>query len=183
MNILFFDCDKKAENFLHTHFPKSSSYHTVDFELNAENIDKIVNPEVFEIISVFAHAKQIENHLLDKFSNLKMIATRSTGFNHIDLDYCKSRNILVCNVPNYGSISVAEFTIALMLGLLRKIYLAKSHMKSNNVNTNEYLGESINGKTIGIIGYGSIGQAVCHLLKAFGCHIVVFDPYTNQTLS
>ena len=183
MNILFFDCNTISKNFLQQYFPKNLSYHTVDFELNSQNIEKIVNPEVFEIISVFAHAQPIPNNVLEKFSNLKMIATRSTGFNHIDLDYCKSKNILVCNVPNYGSTSVAEFTIALMLGLLRKIYLSKSHMKTNNVNMNEYLGESIKGKTVGIIGCGAIGRSVIHLLTAFGAHIICFDPYMRQKSS
>ena len=148
MKALFFDCDIKTAHYLKTHTLNNVIFETVDFELNSENLLKVHNPEQFDIISVFAHAQDLENSALEVFKNLKMISTRSTGFNHIDLSYCQKKNITVCNVPNYGSTSVAEFTIGVMLGLLRKITLAKSQMKTNHVNLSNYIGESIKGKTI-----------------------------------
>lgn len=183
MKALFFDCDSKGQHFLMSYPLKDVIFETHPFELNLKNIEKIHNPEQFEIISVFAHAKELENSALAYFPNLKMIATRSTGFNHIDLEYCQKRNITVCNVPNYGATSVAEFTIGVMLCLMRKICLAKSQMKTNNVQLSRYLGESIKGKTVGIIGCGAIGKAVIHLLKNFGANIIAFDLYPSNELS
>ena len=182
MKALFFDCDTNSAHYLKAHPLSNVIFETVDFELSSENLQKIYNPEQFDIISVFAHAQDLENSVLEVFKNLKMIATRSTGFNHIDLFYCQKKNITVCNVPNYGATSVAEFTIGVILGLLRKITLAKSQMKTNHVNLSNYIGESIKGKTIGIIGCGAIGQAVIHLLQAFGAKIIAFDPYFNKEL-
>ena len=183
MKALFFDCDTKTNHFLMAHPLKEIVFETHPFELTLKNIEKIHNPDQFEIISVFAHAKELENLALAHFSNLKMIATRSTGFNHIDLEYCQKHNITVCNVPNYGATSVAEFTIGVMLCLMRKICIAKSQMKTNKVQLSHYLGESIKGKTIGIIGCGAIGKAVIHLLKNFGANIVAFDLYPSKELS
>ncbi len=182
MEALFFDCDAGTRAFLSSHHVRDVIYHLVDFELDMQNVLQFHSPEKIEIISMFAHAQSIDTKALDYFENLKMIATRSTGFNHIDLDYCKKRGILVCNVPNYGATSVAEFTLGMMIGLMRKITLAKSQMKTNNVFLPNYLGESLKNKTVGIIGTGSIGRAVIKLVEAFGSNVIAYDPYPNEQM-
>ena len=73
-------------------------------------------PEEVEILSVFIYSK-LDRETINRFPNLKLIATRSTGYDHIDIEYAKSRGIQVCNVPNYGDQTVAEYTIALILSL------------------------------------------------------------------
>ena len=180
--VLFFDCASGTCSFLNQHPMEGLTYKILDFDLSVKNLPRIDNPDNVEIISLFAHVQSVENKALDYFKNLKMIATRSTGFNHIDLDYCRQRGITVCNVPNYGATSVAEFTIGAMLGIMRRIALAKSQMKTNNVFLPNYLGDSIKGKTVGIIGTGAIGRAVIKLLQAFEAKIIAFDPFPNQEL-
>lgn len=73
-----------------------------------------------DIISSFVYS-QLDARVLAHFAQLRLIATRSTGYDHIDLGYCQSRGIIVCNVPGYGDTSVAEHVFALLLGLARKI--------------------------------------------------------------
>ncbi len=182
IDALFFACDDRAKNYLTTHTLPNVHYRWVDFDINSADVGTLTDVENVEIISVFAHAQPIKMSQFDIFPNLKMIATRSTGYNHIDLEYCQKRNILVCNVPNYGATAVAEFTLGVMIGLMRHIPLAKSQMKTNNVFLPAYVGESIKDKTIGIIGTGAIGRAVIHLLQAFGANILAYDPYPSETL-
>lgn len=179
---LFFAADGKTKTFLKKHPISGIKYEYADFDINSNQVMHISAPQDVEIISVFAHAQPIDNRKLDYFTHLKMIATRSTGFNHIDLAYCQSRNIIVSNVPNYGSTSVAEFTIGSMLGLMRHIPLAKSQLKTNNVFLPAYMGESIKGKTVGIIGTGAIGRAVIKILEAFRATILPYDPFPCEAL-
>ena len=93
-------------------------------QLDLENTKKIKD---FDIASIFIYSK-INKGVLNKLPKLKLIVTRSTGFNHIDLRECKRRKITVCNVPFYGESTVAEHTFALILSLSRNIH--KSYMRT-----------------------------------------------------
>ncbi|MBX9746267.1 MAG: hypothetical protein K2X34_05165 [Hyphomonadaceae bacterium] len=73
-----------------------------------------------EVASPFVYSR-LDACVLSRFAHLKLIATRSTGYDHIDLGYCQSRGVTVCNVPGYGDSTVAEHVFALLLGLARKI--------------------------------------------------------------
>src|SRR6185295_1312579 len=83
-----------------------------------------------EVLLVFV-ASMVDKAALDRFPKLKYIATRSTGFDHIDLQECKRRGIVVCNVPSYGEHTVAEFAFGLILALSRKVYLGVDRIKSS----------------------------------------------------
>ncbi len=118
-----------------------------------------------EVISIFINS-QLRKETLDKFTNLKLVLTRSTGFDHIDIDECKRRGIKLCNVPDYGDNTVAEFTFFLILSLLRGINLTRS------VSANTAPGDELEGKTIGIVGVGRIGTKVAKIANAFGMKIL-----------
>ena len=177
--VLFFDTDDQLKKFFKQHlsgqaelfFTTESIYHPL-----AKNPPKDVR-----VISVFAHSQAITGDILKPFKNLQLLATRSTGYNHIDLDYCRQHNIVVANVPNYGESTVAEFTFGLILGLTRKIYPAKSDLKKSAVQLNKYMGIDLDGRTLGIVGAGAIGRHVAHLGHAFGMKILAYDPYPTQT--
>jgi Lactate dehydrogenase and related dehydrogenases len=85
-----------------------------------ETIDKVEIPDDVEILSVFIYSK-ITKDVIDSLPDLKLIATRSTGFDHIDVAYANSKGITVCNVSSYGEESVSEYAIMLMLALARKL--------------------------------------------------------------
>jgi len=137
----------------------------------------------YEVISTFI-SSQISEEKLKELENLKFIATRSTGFDHIDLNCCKKKEILVSNVPAYGSHTVAEYTFALLLCLIRKIYNSYQRIRESGSFSLEGLqGEELFGKTIGIIGTGRIGVEVIKIAKGFSMHVVAYDKYPKDELA
>ncbi|MFH1402167.1 MAG: NAD(P)-dependent oxidoreductase, partial [Patescibacteria group bacterium] len=133
-----------------------------------------------EILSVFV-GSQITAEDLDRFPKLKLIATRSTGFDHIDVEDARRRNIAVSNVPDYGSKTVAEFAFALMLVLSRKIFLAYEQILRKGSFSKEGLrGFDLAGKTLGVIGTGKIGKHLIKIAKGFDMEVVAFDVHADE---
>jgi D-lactate dehydrogenase len=134
-------------------------------------------------LSIFI-SSEIDKEIIDSLPNLKLITTRSTGYDHIDCEYCKSKGILVCNVPEYGTKTVAEWTIGLMLNLMRKIYYAIDQIKeTESFDLKNLRGEELYGKTLGVIGTGRIGKEVIKLAKAFGMNILAYDVYPDENFA
>jgi D-lactate dehydrogenase len=134
-----------------------------------DNVDQFKD---LEIISSFIYS-ELNEEVLKQLPNLKMIATRSTGYDHIDLDYCKANNIVVSNVPVYGERTVAEHTFGLILTLTRKIYDSIERTKKGSFSTKDLRGVDLYNKTIGIIGLGNIGEVVAKIAKGFGMKVLV----------
>ncbi len=120
---------------------------------------------------------------MDRFPALKLIATRSTGFDHIELGAAKERGITVANVPFYGENTVAEFTFALLLALSRRIIDADERVREGTFSPTGLRGFDIAGKTIGVVGTGHIGVHVIRMAQGFGMKVVAFDAYPNEDLS
>lgn len=147
-----------------------------------EGIDKasIKDSSQYEAISVFV-GPAVNKEIIDRFPNLKLIATRSTGFDHIDLAYAKEKGITVCSVPHYGENTVAEFAMGLILTLTRKLYWGIDRIKeSNEFNFDGLEGMDLKGKVLGVVGTGSIGRNVIQMAKGFSMTIIGYDPYPNQ---
>ena len=136
-----------------------------------------------EVLCVF-----VESHIaeaeLSRFPTLKLIATRSTGFDHIDLVATKARGIVVANVPFYGENTVAEFAFALLLALSRRIIDADERVRESGVFSPTGLrGFDLAGKTLGVIGTGHIGAHVIRMAQGFGMKVIGFDAFPNADLS
>ncbi len=127
-----------------------------------------------KIVSTFIYS-ELNASTLDKFPNLEMITTRSTGTDHIDLDYCKKRGITVCNVPAYGEHTVAEHVFALILALSRHIPEACQHTRNGGFLFENFCGFDLFGKTIGLIGVGAIGHHVAQIAQGFGMNVIGYD--------
>jgi D-lactate dehydrogenase len=112
-----------------------------------------------------------------------MVATRSTGFDHIDLTYCKEHNITVCNVPEYGSRTVAEYTFALLLTVSRRMYDGIEQSKKCDFDHTRIQGIDLFGKTLGVIGLGKIGIEVVKIANGFGMKVLVNARKQDKTLS
>ncbi|MFH1601502.1 MAG: hydroxyacid dehydrogenase [Candidatus Shapirobacteria bacterium] len=120
----------------------------------------------YEIISTFIYS-DLSAKILKKLPALKMIATRSTGFDHIDLEYCQKNKIIVCNVPSYGENTVAEHTFALILALSRRIVEGSERVRQGGFSPNGLTGFDLKGKILGVVGVGKIGQWMTRYAKAF----------------
>lgn len=137
----------------------------------------------YEVISVFTDSK-VDSTVIDAFPNLKLIAARSTGIDHIDLKKTTEKNITVSNVPVYGESTVAEFAFALLLAIAKKIVQADLSVKiTEKFNREGLLGFDLIGKTFGVIGTGHIGTHAVKIAKGFEMKVLAFDAFPNQELA
>jgi D-3-phosphoglycerate dehydrogenase len=123
---------------------------------------------------------KIDQNLIDKAKNLKMICVCAAGLNHIDLEYAKQKGIKVVNAPGLNIDSVAELTIGRLIELSRHVVKANNDVKINGIwDKYLYMGQELAGKTLGIAGFGKIGRRVGELAKAFKMNVVAYDPYVT----
>jgi len=118
--------------------------------------------------------------VMDAGSRLKVIGRAGVGVDNIDLDAAKKHNITVVNAPMSTSLAVAELTFALLLALARELPRADAGMKQGNWLKKELEGVELNGKTLGLIGYGRIGVEVGKRASAFGMNVIAYDPLISE---
>lgn len=147
--------------------------------LDEKNVDQIAD---YDAVSVFIYSN-VNKAILDKLGKLRLVATRSTGFDHIDIEECKKRGIIVSNVPVYGDTTVAEHTFALILSLSRLIHEDYERTRSGDFSCEGIQGFDLNGKTLGVLGTGRIGVKVIEIAKGFKMNVLAFDKFPNQSLA
>lgn len=114
-----------------------------------------------------------------KEQGVELIALRCAGFNNVDLDAAQAAGIRVVRVPAYSPHAVAEYALALMLALNRKIQRASWRTRDGNFSLNGLLGFDMHGKTVGIIGTGKIAKVLIGILRGFGMRILAYDVYPD----
>lgn len=142
---------------------------------------ELTDPDA-EVICTFIESRIGEDEM-KRFPSLKLIATRSTGFDHIDLAVAKDRGIAVANVPFYGENTVAEFTFALLLALSRRVIDADERVRDGTFSPTGLRGFDLSGKTIGVVGCGHIGIHVIRMANGFGMKVIGFDVTRNDELA
>jgi len=135
----------------------------------------------YDIISPFIYST-LDKSVLEKLPNLKMVATRSTGMDHIDCKECDKRKIVVTSVPVYGSNTVAEYAFGLLLAITRKIVIANQSVEEGEFNPEGLTGVDLYGKTLGVIGVGKIGQNVAKIARGFGMKVLGVDDYPSPQM-
>lgn len=135
-----------------------------------------------EVLMPFIHSRVGEEELA-AMPDLRLVATRSTGFDHVDLAAARERGVAVANVPAYGENTVAEHTFALILALSRKVHQAYVRTQRGDYTMEGLRGFDLYGKTIGIVGAGSIGLHAIRIAKGFGMNVLAFDVKQNQLLA
>ena len=135
-----------------------------------------------EAVSIFIYST-LTAALLKRLPRLRCIATRSTGFDHIDLRFCRAHRVVVSNVPSYGENTVAEHTFALILSLSRNIHKAYVKTIKGDFSLEGLQGFDLKGKTIGVVGGGHIGLHVIKMARGFGMEVLVHDVRKNVFLS
>ena len=178
MKIIFFDVQPEEKGFINKNFNRDFEYYIDTNTLNNPN-QLTDNYKTANVISVFTNSR-LNTEILSQFKNLKMIALRSVGYNHVDIDYCKKHNIVVCNTPDYGNTTVAEFALGLLLDLARKISSSYLKCKSLNYCPKSKIGIEIFGKNAGIVGLGAIGMEFARIVHGLGANIYAYDLLKNE---
>lgn len=145
-------------------------------------LDKDHLPEArsYDAVSIFV-GSEVDKEVLDAFSSLSLVTTRSTGFNHIAIEACREKGVKVGYVPHYGEHTVAEFAMGLILTLSRKLFPAVDRIKEKSEFSFEGLeGFDLKGKTLGVIGTGRIGRHLIKMAQGFDMRIVAFDAFPDE---
>ncbi len=178
IKVSFFEINGTEKRYLRRRFGKEYELHFYEEGLTKANKNLAADANV---ISTFIYSK-IGPDILKAARKLKMIATRSTGFNHIDIKAAKAKGIAVSNVPYYGENTVAEHTFALILALSRNLHKAYVRTIRNDFSLEGLRGFDLRGKTLGVIGAGSIGVHVIKIARGFGMKIIAYDVKPNHIL-
>ncbi len=174
--IAFFDLEPWEATYLKAHL---RGFHVDGYTegLTEKTADKAKNADC---VGVFIYSPVTEK-LLQKLPRTKLVTTLSTGYDHVDMAACKKRGISVCNVPEYGSNTVAEHTFALILTLSRKVPQSIERTKRGDFSLEGLRGFDLAGKTIGLVGLGKIGYHVARIAQGFEMNVLAFDPYAKKT--
>jgi D-lactate dehydrogenase len=151
----------------------------VEGPLTPENAEAYSDAEA---VSPFIYS-DLSADVMRHMARLKLIATRSTGFDHIDIEYCKANNITVCNVPVYGDNTVAEHVFALLLVISHKMIAAVDRTRRGDFSLKGLQGFDLFGKTLGVIGTGSIGRCVIEIAKGFRMEVLATDVMPDEDLA
>jgi D-lactate dehydrogenase len=135
-----------------------------------------------EALSVFIYSR-VTAAALEKLPRLKLVATRSTGFDHVDVAACRGRGIAVSNVPTYGENTVAEHTFALILMLSRKVHQSWQQVRQGQVERAMLTGMDLHGKTLGVVGAGRIGLHAIRIARGFGMQVLAADVHQDPFLA
>jgi D-lactate dehydrogenase len=174
--IIFLEVEKEDEEKISKAFPDAKLFNKILSE------DEIIKQcQEAEILIVFIYS-QISQRVIENLPNLKLIVTRSVGYDHIDLKSTRKHGIEVCNVPDYGSHVIAEHVFALLLSGLRNVRESGNRVeKEYEFNFRGFRGTALKGKTLGIIGTGKIGKNVARIASlGFLMDVVAFDVNPNE---
>jgi D-lactate dehydrogenase len=155
--------------------------HEIEFLADKATEDTASSLADVEVMSIFIYSR-LTAEILKRFQNLKLIATRSTGFDHIDAEYCRENGITVCNVPTYGCSSVAEHVFGLLLAISHHLVEAIDRTRRGDFSLQGLTGFELSGKTLGVVGTGDIGECVVEIAKGFQMDMIAFDVAPREEL-
>lgn len=167
-----------------TQAPEKVFFSSALASLNPVYVESPISQETIspdaEVISVFVSSK-VTREFIEMMPKLTLIATRSTGFDHIDMAAAEEKGITVVFVPSYGEHTVAEYAFGLLLGLSRRIPEAVTLTKETPFVDHKLVrGFDLFGKTLGVVGAGRIGKKMITIAKGFGMNVIVYDPFEDS---
>lgn len=177
--IAFFEIEPWEQTYMQERLGEDADYVFHHEPLSGDNVSMAAG---YDVVSPFIYSN-IDRTVIEHLPELRFIATRSTGFDHIDLAACREQGITLSNVPSYGDNTVAEHTFALILALSRKILPSVERTRRGNFDLVGLRGVDLEHKTIGVIGAGSIGQHVIRIARGFEMHILVSDVRHDDLLA
>jgi D-lactate dehydrogenase len=177
MKIAVFEAEERERNA----FEKLKAKHNVVFVSEPLKPGMIRHTDA-DVISTFIYS-EMGAAVIDQFPDLKLIATRSTGFEHIDAIRCKERDIAISNVPVYGSKTVAEHVFALLLSIGHRMPEAIARAQRGHFSPFGLQGFDLADKTFGVIGTGAIGRHVIQIARGFDMNVVAFDVRPDEAFA
>jgi D-lactate dehydrogenase len=160
----------------------NASRHELHFFEPQLNLETAALAAGFGAVCIFVN-DHLDATVLERLADggTRLIALRCAGYNNVDLKAAAQHTLTIVRVPGYSPHAVAEHTVGLMLALNRKLHRAYNRVREGNFSLEGLLGFDLHGKTAGIIGTGKIGMVVGQILAGFGCRILAFDPFPNET--
>lgn len=137
----------------------------------------------FEVVCAFIN-DELDATVLERLAagGTRLVALRSAGYNHVDLDAARRLNLAVVRVPAYSPHAVAEHAVALILALNRRLHRAYNRTREGDFTLHGLTGFDLHGKTVGVVGTGQIGAAFARIMAGFGCQLLAYDPSPNPEL-
>lgn len=180
MKVAVFDTHKFEKEYLLEANGEKNELKLLDTYLTVDTVE-LANG--YDAISIFTEDDASEK-VLDKLKKLgvKFIVLRSAGYNNVDIAHAKKLGIRVARVPEYSPYAVAEFTVAVMLSLNRKLTRTHYRIMEMNYSLDGLVGFDMHGKTVGIVGTGKIGRVVAKILHGFGCRLLAYDVVEDPEL-
>lgn len=148
-----------------------------DVSYRPENLEEAVKEAD---VLVVRSATKVTRELIAEAGKLKMVARAGIGLDNIDVEACKEKGIKVVNTPEASTNAVAELVVGLMIASFRNVQKAHHQMKNGIWDKKQLMGSEIEGKTLGIIGYGRIGSLLAKKASALGMKIVAHDPHARK---
>ena len=180
MKIVFFETMPGEEEYFRSALPEEVTAEFHEEKLTSDTIDLARGAQA---VSVFVKSA-VSSQVLKELSDLKLIATRSMGYDHIDMSAAKAGGVSVANVTTYAAHPVAEFTFTLLLAVARHIYPASEQMREETDLTNtQFVGRDLHGATLGVVGTGRIGREVVLIAKGFGMNVVANDARPDEAFA
>jgi len=182
MKIVFYETEFWDGVYTHKQIVQKLKGYDIKFikeSVNSQNLHEAKNADV---VCTFVFSR-ITKEQMRAWKKCKLIATMSTGYNHIDLKEAIKRKITVANVPTYGSTTVAEYTMGLILAVMRRIVLAHDKTRKGEFDLEGLRGEDLEKKTLGLVGFGKIGQEVARRAKAFDMQVITYDPFIDASMA
>ena len=164
---------------------EENGFEVITKKVNQENLITEINKENYEVILVRS-ATKVRKDIIDNCPNIKIIGRGGVGMDNIDVEYAKEKNIHVINTPSASSSSVAELVFAHLFGMVRYLFLSNRQMPMEGDTNFKDLkksyssGQELNGKTLGIIGFGKIGQEVAKKGIGLGMKILAHDKFIKE---
>lgn len=134
-----------------------------------------------EVTGVVVRYNVFNRYLMEKAPNLKVIARHGIGVELIDLEAARERGVLVVNTPDAATVSVAEHVVMMVLALSKKMLFADRELKKGNYSVKDnYMPDDVEGKLLGLVGFGKIGREVEKRCKALGMNVTAYDPFMDR---
>ncbi len=180
MKIAFFSTKSYDKEFFNRYV---STHEIIYFEAQL-SIQTVNLAAGCKAVCVFVNDK-LGRDVLEELNRLgvKLIALRCAGFNNVDLAAAAASNIKVTRVPAYSPHAVAEHAVALIMALNRKTHKAYNRVREGNFSLERLTGFDLFEKTVGVIGTGRIGEALCNIMLGFGCRVIAFDLIENKSIA